>query len=77
MSDTEEKRSPDTEVVDVHPVTSIRKDQIGNPMEIITSVISPSGKEIPITGDVDEAMKLAADQESFEATEEDMQNIWA
>lgn len=27
--------------------------------EVITTIISPGGKEVEITGDVDEAMKLA------------------
>lgn len=48
----------------VQPVVSITLEQIGT-KDVITSIISPSGKEVIITGDVDEAMKFALEAEGI------------
>lgn len=44
---------------ELHTVASITPDQIGDENAVITTIISPLGKEIAITGDVDQAMELA------------------
>lgn len=44
----------------VHPVVSFTKDNVGT-FNVITSFTSPRGKVIEVTGDVDEAMKVALD----------------
>lgn len=47
----------------VHPVISFTKENIGR-YEVITSYISPGGKNVTVTGDVDEAMALALETDA-------------
>ena len=45
---------------DIEPIISFTKEDIeDNKPHVLTTIISPSGKEIAITNDVDQAMKLA------------------
>lgn len=53
----------------LEPVVSFTKDNIGA-LEVLTSFRSPSGKEVKITGDVDEAMAVALDAEGIEVDAE-------
>lgn len=45
---------------EVAPVVSFTKDNLGT-NEVITSFMSPKGHNVEVTGDVDEAMKIALD----------------
>lgn len=59
-SGTEEKR---VEVDNkIHPVVSFTKEDIGTD-HVLTTYISPDGKEVKVTGDVDQAMALALQAE--------------
>ena len=55
---------------EVKPVASFTEENINND-QVITTILSPDGKEVPVTGDVDEAMKLAlhSHRELDEATD--------
>lgn len=61
MSDNSsiEKKIETEKSHNLHSVVSITADQLGDENAIITTIISPSGKKVEVTGDVDEAMKLA------------------
>lgn len=59
----DEEKNIGTEKVSISPEES----QIGH---VITTIISPGGKEVAVTGDVDEAMKLAIASENIELTPE-------
>lgn len=50
------------------PVVSFTKENIGN-LATITSFTSANGREVEVTGDVDDAMKLALESEPFEVDE--------
>lgn len=52
----------------VEPVMSFTKEDIGND-NVLTTILSPSGKEIPITGEVDEAMKFALGHKAIQIDE--------
>ncbi|ONH68245.1 Allantoate permease [Cyberlindnera fabianii] len=54
----------------ISPVVSITEEQIGKPGELITTVLSPDGHTVNITGDVDDAMKLAIDAHRIHMTPE-------
>ncbi|ODV84790.1 hypothetical protein CANARDRAFT_176619 [[Candida] arabinofermentans NRRL YB-2248] len=54
---------------ELNAVISITKEQIGT-TEVITTFISPGGREVKVTGDVDEAMALALEAEVVEVDEE-------
>lgn len=43
---------------DLEPIVSFTKEDIGSP-NVLSTVISPSGREVKVTGQVDEAMKYA------------------
>ena len=56
---------------DLANVISMTAEQIGDANNVITTIISPSGNEVKVTGDVDEAMKLALKSQSITFTEEE------
>nr|QFR37106.1 MFS transporter [Cyberlindnera americana] len=58
MSSDEEKQIDSKNDDVISPVMSITKEQIGTG-QVITTVLSPNGLPVEVTGDVDEAMKLA------------------
>lgn len=55
---------------DVSHIVSFTEDKIGD-RNVITSILSPSGREVAITGDVDDAMKLALKAKDIELTPEE------
>ncbi|KAL6452954.1 DAL5 Allantoate permease [Candida maltosa Xu316] len=60
MSDEKDLESPHT----IEPVLSFTKEQIKDKnLHVLTSFISPNGKEVKITNDVDQAMKFALDHQ--------------
>ena len=56
---------------DVKPIISISQDQIGDKTAQIATILSPSGEEVVLSGDVDDAMKYAEEIRDFEYTEEE------
>ena len=52
-------------------VVSMTEEQIGDSQNVITTILSPSGREIKVTGDVDEAMKLALKSQGITVTPEE------
>ncbi|CDH13256.1 probable Allantoate permease [Zygosaccharomyces bailii ISA1307] len=64
------KEEKNIQATDVQPIISFTKDLIGD-SNVITTVMSPHGEEIPVTGDVDDAMKLALEAEELQLTPEE------
>ncbi|SCV02700.1 LAMI_0H02102g1_1 [Lachancea mirantina] len=61
----------------VHNVISITRADIGDLENVISTIVSPSGKEVKVTGDVDEAMRLALESREIKITEqEDRKLVW-
>ncbi|CDR37651.1 CYFA0S01e14180g1_1 [Cyberlindnera fabianii] len=75
MSSDEEKQIDSKDALS--PVVSISAAQIGDAHQIITTVISPGGKPVEVTGDVDEAMRLAMAAEDVELTPEESSKLLA
>lgn len=48
--------------VNIHPIVSFTKEEIGTD-QVLTTFMSPTGREVKVTGDVDEAMALALEAE--------------
>lgn len=59
----------------LNPVVSITAEEIGDRNAIITTILSPDGKEVQITGDVDDAMRLALQSKDYVLTEEDDKRV--
>ncbi|KAH3900822.1 allantoate permease family MFS transporter SCDLUD_002275 [Saccharomycodes ludwigii] len=54
----------------VQHIVSITQGEIGDPNPIAT-ILSPHGKEVVVTGDVDDAMRLALEAEDLQVTPEE------
>lgn len=67
-SDGSSNNVPDEKI---HNVVSITAEEIGDENAVITSILSPSGREVKITGDVDDAMKLALESKDVTLTPEE------
>ncbi|KAH3899982.1 probable Allantoate permease [Saccharomycodes ludwigii] len=59
------------ESTNIHDVISFTETEIGAKDQIITQILSPSGKEVNVTGDVDDAMKLALEAKDLQVTPEE------
>ena len=59
MFDSSDQSSAHSHNEKVQPVISITAEEIGDPNALITTILSPDGKEVKVTGDVDDAMRLA------------------
>ncbi|CDO94595.1 unnamed protein product [Kluyveromyces dobzhanskii CBS 2104] len=66
-SDHSSVRSGDEKI---RAVVSITAQEIGDRNAVITTILSPDGKEVKVTGDVDDAMRLALQSKEVEWTPE-------
>ncbi|CUS20218.1 LAQU0S01e01662g1_1 [Lachancea quebecensis] len=57
--------------VKAQAVVSVTQDQIGDVDNVISTIVSPSGKEVKITGNVDDAMRLALESKGLKISPED------
>ncbi|KAM3163928.1 putative Allantoate permease [Lachancea thermotolerans] len=55
----------------VQAVVSMTQEQIGDVENVISTIVSPSGREVKITGNVDDAMRLALESKDLEITPEE------
>ncbi|SCU90308.1 LAME_0E07976g1_1 [Lachancea meyersii CBS 8951] len=55
----------------VQTVVSYTHDNIGNVENVLSTILSPSGREVKVTGDVDDAMRLALKSNKIEVSPED------
>ncbi|SCU86044.1 LAMI_0D00166g1_1 [Lachancea mirantina] len=61
----------------VRNVVSITSADIGDLENVISTIVSPSGKEVKVTGNVDDAMRLALESRELKITEEeDRRLVW-
>ncbi|SCU97774.1 LANO_0E16930g1_1 [Lachancea nothofagi CBS 11611] len=65
--DTIDSRSDDQ----INPVVSFGREQIGDGDQVITTIVSSRGKEVKVTGNVDEAMRLALQSQHITFTPEE------
>ncbi|GMM42478.1 allantoate permease [Hanseniaspora uvarum] len=60
---------------EIKPIISITQEQIGDKQAQITTILSPRGEEVVLTGDVDDAMKYADEIRDFEFTPEEEKKL--
>lgn len=78
MSSIDKKENTTTTEIDLEPqistILSQSQEKFGTD-EVITTILSPGGKEVEITGDFDEAMKLADISRGIEYTPEEERKL--
>lgn len=55
----------------VQTVVSITEEQLRDINNVISTIVSPSGREVQVTGNVDDAMKLALESQQLKITPEE------
>ncbi|KAH3900038.1 allantoate permease family MFS transporter SCDLUD_004355 [Saccharomycodes ludwigii] len=62
---------------EIKTVISITQEDMAHPSHTIATILSPHGEKVAVTGDVDDAMKLALEAEGLVVTpEEDRKLLW-
>ncbi|QEU60445.1 Dal5 [Kluyveromyces lactis] len=70
LNDSSDHSSVHSRDEKIQAVVSITAEEIGDRDALITTILSPDGKEVKITGDVDDAMKLALKSQNVVLTPE-------
>ncbi|CUS25193.1 LAQU0S33e00100g1_1 [Lachancea quebecensis] len=55
----------------INPVVSFKQEQLGDANHVVSTILSSTGKEVKVTGNVDDAMRLALQSQSISVTPEE------